>query len=122
MAISKDSRTLLPGTHGTKIYPAGQPIFSAHDPGDRMFIVQEGEAEIRLGTTVVETVSAGGILGEMSLIDDAPRSADAIAVSDCMLVPVDQRAFAALIGESPEFALDVMRILVRRLREMNERL
>ena len=121
MSISKDFRTLLRGTHGTETYPAGEPIFSAHDPGDRMYIVQEVEAEICLETSVVETVSAGGILGEMALIDDAPRSADAIAVSDCIVVPVDQRAFAALVSETPEFALDVMRILVRRLREMNEK-
>jgi len=117
-----DFRKGLPDDHRTVSYGAGEPIFSDHDPGDCMYVVQDGYVEIRLGTGVLESVSAGGILGEMALIDDGPRSADAVAAGDCTVVPIDQSAFLSLVGETPSFALEVMRVLVRRLRDINEKL
>jgi CRP-like cAMP-binding protein len=68
---------------------------------------------------LVETVRPGGILGEMALIDAAPRSATAIAKTQCVLVPIDEKRFADLIQRRPEFALHVMRVLANRLRRMD---
>jgi CRP/FNR family transcriptional regulator, cyclic AMP receptor protein len=57
------------------------------------------------------------MFGEMALIDEAPRSATAVAASAVELVPVGSKQFLFLVSETPHFALNVMRSLARRLRE-----
>ena len=59
--------------------PAGHVLFREGDPGDTMFAVAEGEVELTVAGDVVEDVGPGGILGELALVDHAPRSATAIA-------------------------------------------
>ena len=81
--------------------------------------VQSGEVEIRLGNRVLETLPQYSIFGEMALIDTAPRSATAIAASDARLVPVSEKQFLFLISNTPYFALNVMRVMARRLRAAN---
>ncbi|MCB1490137.1 MAG: cyclic nucleotide-binding domain-containing protein [Bauldia sp.] len=99
--------------------PAGEVILAAGTPSKEMFIVRKGKVAISVGGKTVEEVEHGGIFGEMGLIDFESRSADAIAVEDCDLVPIDERLFVVLVQETPLFALDVMRTLVHRIRVMN---
>ena len=84
-----------------------------------LIIIQSGEVEIRLGNRVLETLPQYSIFGEMALIDNAPRSATAIAAGDAKLVPVSEKRFLFLISNTPYFALNVMRIMARRLRAAN---
>jgi CRP-like cAMP-binding protein len=100
-------------------FSAGDVIFSTGDSGDVMYAVQEGEVDLRVGDAVVETVGEGGILGEMAIIDKGPRSATAVARTDCKLVPIDERRFEFLTQQTPNFALSVLRVMVRRLRASN---
>jgi len=100
-------------------FKAGDVIFSQGDPAQELFIVQSGEVEIRLGNRVLETLPQYSIFGEMALIDNAPRSATAIAASDAKLVPVSEKQFLFLISNTPYFALNVMRVMARRLRGAN---
>jgi CRP-like cAMP-binding protein len=58
----------------------------------------------------------------MALIDRRPRSATAIAKTDAHLVRIDERRFQFMVQQTPFFALEVMRTIVRRLRDMNARL
>lgn len=97
-------------------YPAGQTIFSEGDSGEQMYAVVSGEVEIVTGGKVLEMVSAGGVFGEMALIDHNPRSASAIAKTDCQVVAVDEKRFQFLVQQTPFFALQMMRILAARLR------
>jgi len=60
-------------------YAAGTTIFEIGQPRDLMFIVQEGEVEIKVGNKVVETVKVDGFFGEMALIDGFIKSAVAIS-------------------------------------------
>jgi len=87
-----------------------------------MYVVQEGEVDIVVGTSVAETVAPGGIFGEMALIDQHVRSAGAVARTPCKLVLVDQRRFQFLVAETPFFAIQVMSIMAERLRHANERM
>jgi CRP/FNR family cyclic AMP-dependent transcriptional regulator len=64
-------------------FSAGQHIFTVGQPGDVMYVVKEGEVDIVINGKVVDTVGPGGLLGEMALIDKRPRSATAIAKTDC---------------------------------------
>ena len=84
-------------------------------------MVRSGQVAIRLGNLTLETIGEGGLLGEMALIDDSTRSASAVVIEDCELVPIDERRFLFLVREMPFFALAVMRTMARRLRAMNER-
>ena len=103
-------------------YTAGSTIFEIGQPRDLMFIVQEGEVEIRIGNKVVETVGVDGFFGEMALIDGGTRSATAIAKTDCKLVPITEKQFLFMVQETPFFALRVMRTLTARLRQVDRRL
>ena len=58
----------------------------------------------------------GGIMGELALIDSKPRSASAVAKTDCRLVPLDDKQFIFLVQQTPFFAIRVMRIMAERLR------
>jgi CRP-like cAMP-binding protein len=81
-----------------------------------MYVIIEGEVEILSGDSVVDTLSPGDIFGEMALIDSSPRSANAMAHTDCKVVPVDQYAFTHYVQHSPFFSLHVMSIMAERLR------
>lgn len=100
-------------------YHAGDVIFKEGDPGDRMFVVKAGNVELRVVGQTVETLEPGDILGEMALLDSEPRSATAVAATDCQIVPLDLQKFQFLIRETPYFAVEVMQIMARRLRRMN---
>jgi CRP-like cAMP-binding protein len=114
-----DFRLLAGAGVPARDFKAGDVIFMQGDPARELFIVQSGEIEIRLGNRVLETLPQYSIFGEMALIDNAPRSATAIAVSDAKLVPVSEKQFLFLISNTPHFALNVMRVMARRLRAAN---
>ena len=102
-------------------FKKGQVIFEEGDPGDRLYIVAQGEVDILFQGQLLETVGPGGILGEMALVDDAPRSARVIARSDCLLTRISRQHFLTLVQRTPAFALQVMRIMAQRLRRANSR-
>ena len=89
---------------------------------EELFIIQSGEVEIRLGNRMLEKLSNYNFFGEMALIDSAPRSATAVAVTDVKLVPIGEKQFLFLVSNTRYFALNVMRILARRLRTTNNTL
>jgi CRP-like cAMP-binding protein len=101
-------------------YSAGDTIVREGAPATEMYLVREGRVSIEVHGKVVEQVGPGGIFGEMALIANAARSAAVVAAEDCKVIPVDQRLFLILVQEMPNFALDVMRVLSRRLRNMNQ--
>jgi CRP-like cAMP-binding protein len=100
-------------------YKAGDVIFSQGDAAEELFVIQSGQVEIRLGNRLLDTLPERSIFGEMALIDGAPRSATAIAVTDVKLVPVGEKQFLLMVSRTPYFALNVMRALARRLRATN---
>jgi len=100
-------------------FRAGQIVFTEGDPGNMMYAVLEGEVDIMVGDQVVGIIPAGSIVGEMALIDHSPRSASAVARTECRLVPIDERRFLFMVQQTPNFSLDVMRIMASRLRDMD---
>jgi CRP/FNR family transcriptional regulator, cyclic AMP receptor protein len=100
-------------------YRAGEVIFREGDPATELFIVKNGTVEIRLGNRLLGTLPELSIFGEMALIDPGPRSATAVAATDATVVPVGEKQFLFLVSRTPHFALNVMRVLVRRLRTSN---
>jgi len=97
----------------------GQTLFEQGEPGRDMYIVRTGFVLLRVGGSEVEQVARGGLLGEMALIDPAPRSASAVAGENCSVVAITEGTFHALVKQVPGFALEVMRSMARRLRQSN---
>jgi CRP/FNR family transcriptional regulator, cyclic AMP receptor protein len=97
----------------------GDFLFREGDKRDKMYVLLEGEMDVRLGDYVVETAKKGALIGEMALIDDSPRAANAVAKTDCRLAPIDKRRFHFLVQQHPHFATHVMKELADRLRHMN---
>jgi CRP/FNR family cyclic AMP-dependent transcriptional regulator len=98
----------------------GEVLFREGDPGDVMFAVVEGQVELTRDGTVIEEVGPGGIMGELALIDSAPRSATATARVSARVASVDHKYFTYLVQEHPTFALQVMSVMAERLRKANE--
>lgn len=101
---------------------AGEYIFRRGESAKVMYLIIEGEVDLMLGDTVIETAQEGTFIGEMALIDEEPRSASARARSDCRVFPIDEARFQLLVKETPFFALQMMKTLARRLRQMDARM
>lgn len=95
---------------------AGAALFREGEDGTTLYVLTIGTAEVMIGNRVVETLQRGNIIGEMALVDPAPRAASVIAVTDCEFVEVDDKRFNYLVQQTPFFALKVMRVLSERLR------
>jgi CRP/FNR family transcriptional regulator, cyclic AMP receptor protein len=105
----------------TRAVKEGTLIFQEGDKADGLFIIKSGKVGIRLGNRTLAELTVNNIFGEMALIDDAPRSATAVALTDVELVPVSEKQFLFLVSQTPFFALKVMRVLARRrLRATNK--
>jgi CRP-like cAMP-binding protein len=99
----------------------GEFLFQEGDEAHALYVVKKGVLRVVSGSTVYETVRAGGIVGEMAIIDERTRSASVIAGTHCELLEIDVAEFLSLVATTPSFALTVMRIMARRLRIMDQR-
>jgi CRP/FNR family cyclic AMP-dependent transcriptional regulator len=104
----------------TRFFAKGNTIFREGDQADEFFVVVRGEAEIRSGNRWFETVGQNGIFGEMAMIDDSPRSATVVALTDVTVAPIQEQQFLFMVKNTPFFALKVMRVLADRLRRQNK--
>jgi CRP/FNR family transcriptional regulator, cyclic AMP receptor protein len=101
-------------------FKAGSIIFREGDEARELFVIKSGKVQIHIGNRTITELGADSIFGEMALIDDEPRSATAIALTDVELVPVSEKQFLFLVSQTPYFALKVMRVLAQRLRATNK--
>ncbi len=95
---------------------AGEVVFEQGEFGDAMFAILDGSIDIIRDGEVQFTAGEGDVVGEMALIDDAPRSATAQARTPARLVAVDRDRFTFLVQEHPTFALQVMSSMANKLR------
>ena len=95
---------------------AGNYLFREGDAPDCMYVLVSGQARILVGTREVEVLSPGQIVGEMALIESAPRSASVQALTDCEFARINEKRFRFMVTETPGFALSVMRSMAERLR------
>ena len=93
----------------------GEFLYREGDKADNMYVLLEGEIDIRIGD-YVKTEREGALIGEAALVEDRPRSANAVAKSACRLAQIDRQRFDFLVREHPHFARHVMKSLVDHLR------
>jgi len=96
-------------------YPKESVVFRSGDESDFLYIVTEGEVELRIGREPLAAEIAGGVFGEMALVE-ARRSADAITIRPSRLARVSREQFRELIRDNPDLAIHVIAVVANRLR------
>jgi len=93
-----------------------QVLFAAGDAGDALYILESGQLEIRIGARVIARLAARDFVGEMALIDGAPRSATAVVVESGRFLRLESADFANLLATMPAVGAEFLRELAARLR------
>ncbi|HXJ08861.1 MAG TPA: cyclic nucleotide-binding domain-containing protein [Burkholderiales bacterium] len=107
--------------------PAGTKFFVEDEKAgflkrDKMYLLMEGEVTLSAKGKVIGSVKAGEIFGEMAAISESPRSATAVAKTNCRVTALDDKDFKKALQVKPEFALMLMGMMILRLRGMLARL
>lgn len=109
-----------------RTFKAGQYVFREFEVGDLAFVIKSGEVEIIKmiddNEVVLGTIGAGGIFGEMALIDDKPRMASARAITEgTTAIVVTRDLFAVKLNKTDPFIKGLLNILVSHIRSMSEK-
>ena len=105
-------------------YMAGEVIFKEGESGNLMYVILEGEIEILKSVAgshkTLSVLGKGEFFGEMSLLDDSPRSATAMCSKEAKLLVMSDDQLDSYISSNPDFAVKMIRNLARRLRGANK--
>jgi CRP/FNR family transcriptional regulator/CRP/FNR family cyclic AMP-dependent transcriptional regulator len=106
-------------------FPKHKTIVEEGLPGDYMYIISEGRVQVsKLSDDgrekILEFLDAGDFFGEMSLLDNAPRSASVRALAESRVLALSRSDFLAVLRRSPDLAMAVITELTRRLRQVDE--
>ncbi|HEU4759383.1 MAG TPA: Crp/Fnr family transcriptional regulator [Dehalococcoidia bacterium] len=124
-ALSSADRENLAAAGQRRRFGKGQTIFHKDDPGQSLFIIEEGAVRIYLPTAqgadlTVAVLGAGDFFGDVALLDGRPRSASAAALEATATFTVDRADFIRLLESRPSAAMAVLAAVTRRLRETDE--
>jgi len=97
-------------------YDKGKIIMVAGQAGALMYVVTEGRVAISIRGAVVERIGPGGVFGEMALVDQSPRAANAVAEADCALLAINRNVFLNLVKSEPSFGIALLSATAERLR------
>jgi CRP-like cAMP-binding protein len=97
-------------------YDRGKVIMVAGQTGALMYVVVGGRVSISIRGAVVERVGPGGVFGEMALVDQSPRSANAVADADCQLLAINRAVFLNLVKSDPTFGIALLGSMAERVR------
>ncbi len=112
-------------------YRSGEPVFYQGDPGLGMYIIQEGEVSITIGSQEGEqrelvALTEGDFFGELALLDESPRSANAICKTDCALIGFFRPDLFELIEKKASLGIKIVlklsEIVAMRLRNTDKEL
>lgn len=119
--LAKDERRMLAEAGGTVQLAANQCLFQIGEPGGTLYIVESGTIEIFIKDNagqkiLLKTADDGDFFGEVSLFDGRPRTATAVAVSDCELLALTREDLLAAFRQKPETALGMLAAMGGMLR------
>lgn len=103
-------------------YPAGAVLASQDTAGTEAFVIVSGTVDARRNGRKVATLGPGEIVGEMALLDDAPRTADLVAAEDTVVLYIARRHFSGLIEGNAKLASKLLSSLASRLRQADQKL
>jgi signal transduction histidine kinase len=124
--LEQSDLRLLSAHSQARDFAPGEHIFSEGDPGDGIFVVQDGVVQISALVTsserrVLGKIGAGDFFGEMAVLDGEPRSACAIAETSVQTLFIPRDKLLEVFDRSPRLAASLLREFSRRLREFNQR-
>ncbi len=96
-------------------------MFSNGDFGDSLYIIVNGKVRIHKGSLEFNVLAKGDCFGEMALLDQAPRSADATILEDSVLFRIHHEDFFELMSAHVEIMRNIIRLLIARIRAADER-
>lgn len=123
-ALSPAARSTLAAAGTPVQLTRGMRLFFAGDPGDAAYLLLSGELEVSIsradgGETWLASLTAGAIIGDMAVLDGSLRSADVTATRTSALLRLNRAAIIAVLTSEPEAALQLVAVLVERLRSVN---
>jgi CRP-like cAMP-binding protein len=95
--------------------PKGKDMATEGDRGREFFVLLEGEADVRKGDQSINTMRKGDFFGEIALVTKMPRTATVTATTDVRVLVINERDFATLLKNSPEFGRNVAEALAERV-------
>jgi CRP/FNR family transcriptional regulator, cyclic AMP receptor protein len=101
---------------------AGHVLASEGARGHEMFVIASGGVEVTKAGRTIATLGSGDVVGELSLLDGKPRTADVVATEPSTLLVVAGREFEPLLHDIPELSVRLLKALAQRLREADEAL
>ena len=100
-------------------------IFCEFEPGNSFYLIQEGRVQITkvMGEIekAVDILHPGELFGEMAILEEAPRSASAIALDDVVLLEFNRANFEILMKGNPQIALTLLKTFVKRIYDQRRR-
>ncbi|MFB2938134.1 Crp/Fnr family transcriptional regulator [Aerosakkonemataceae cyanobacterium BLCC-F154] len=103
-------------------FPAKHTIFTQGQEGRSLYIVVLGQVKVHIGSQELAQLGPGACFGEMSLFDAEPRSASVSTLANCECLMLTQQQLYDAIEETPGIAINIIRLLSRRIRELNEKI
>ncbi|MCT7961175.1 cyclic nucleotide-binding domain-containing protein [Laspinema sp. D1] len=100
-------------------FPAKHTIFTEGQEGRSLYIVVSGKVRVHIGNRDLAKLEQGTCFGEMSLFDAEPRSASVTTLESCECLVLTQQQLYDAIDETPGIAINIIRLLSRRIRELN---
>jgi len=129
--LTREALALIAQVTTEESHALGTRIFQYGDAGDKLFVILEGKVRISrevagMGEEALAVLGPGEVFGDMALLDESPRSADALAHERCRLLVIQKDAFDDLLFLHKDLAYEVLwacvRMLCLRLRETNDKL
>ena len=123
--LDDDERAVLAKQIDQRHYAAGATIFRDGEPGGAMYVIRSGQVETWLydedkHRVVLATFEDGDFFGELSLLDEQPRSATATTLVETDVLVIDRQDLRLLFGQKPDAALDVLSVLGKRIRQTDQ--
>ncbi len=129
--LKPEALDLIAKVSSEESHALGSKIFQHGAVGDKLYLILEGRVRISrevagMGEEALAVLGPGQVFGELALLDESPRSADAVVHERCRLLAIPKDGFDDLLFLHKDLAYEVLwsivRMLVRRLRETTDKL
>jgi len=120
--LTKQDLKLIAKLSQERKFEGGHAIVTKGEAGIGFYLILEGAVEVRSDGKTLSKLGPGQFFGEMSIIDNQPRSADVVATEASRVLILSAWSFKTLISDNPKIALKMMQEFVRRLRTTDKSL
>jgi CRP/FNR family cyclic AMP-dependent transcriptional regulator len=126
-ALQESQLALLTSAVSRRNFPRGTTVIAAGDTTDTLYVVISGRLKVMMSDdegreVILSILGPNEYFGEMGLVDDSPRSASVVTIEPCELIMLSKRDFKKCLEDNFEMAMTMMRGLVKRLREADNKI